>query len=172
MSKFKFKVGDKVKTSSFEDIKTNTADRWMRMNDRMEKLVGEEGTIIDTENYHGILRYHVDAGGGWMWPESSLTLVEAKGTCQIKPGDKVNVSFDNNEWTDSDEIYYIGMDRRGDYVVETKSGDLTSWEYCRPFKKKTTYNVWKFRDTETLLAVKENAPSPSGEWTMVHTFTI
>lgn len=169
---FKFKEGDKVRMNSFEDIKTNNHYRWVEINGYMKKLVGKEGIILSTQDYHGIPRYYINEGSGWWWPESALTLVEAKDTCQIKPGDKVNVSFDNNEWTDSDEIYYIGMDRRGEYVVETKSGDLTSWEYCRTFEEKITYNVWKFRDSDTLLTMKENAPTPSGEWKLIHTFTI
>ena len=171
---FKFKEGDKVRMNSFEDIKTNKADKWVGINSYMKKLVGEEGIILSTEDYHGVLRYYINEGGGWMWPESALTLVEAKGTCQIKPGDKVNVSFDNNEWTDSDEIYYIGMDRRGDYVVETKSGDLTSWEYCRPFKEKITYNVWKYQDTEEDFHVLREGKLPIAcvNWKIIHTFTI
>ena len=168
MSKFKFKVGDKVRISSFEDIKYDF--NRLAMNSQMEKLVGKEGIITDTQDYHGILRYYINEGGGWMWPESALTLV--KTDKQLEPGDKVSVSFDEKIWTDDIELYYIGMDRRYNYVVENKNGETSSWEYCRPFEEKITYNVWKFRDTETLLAVKENAPSPSGEWKMVHTFTI
>jgi hypothetical protein len=166
---FKFKEGDKVRMNSFEDIKTNKADRWVGMNSYMKKLVGEEGIILHTEDYQGVLRYYINEGGGWMWPESALTLVEAKN--QFKPGDKVNVSSNNLVFT-TDNLYYIGTDRRYNYVVENKNGETSSWEYCRPFKEKTTYNVWKHKDADMLCTLKENALQPIGEWKMVHTFTI
>jgi len=169
MSKFKFKVGDKVKTSWFASIKSNTADdRWAVMTGWMEKLVGEEGIILTTEDYYGIPRYELS--NGWMWPESGLTLVEDKN--QFKPGDKVNACIDNVRWSISD-IFYVGRDRRGRYVIENKDGDLSSWEYCRPFKEKTTYNVWQYQDSDrSFLAIKGSEPQPTGEWKMVHTFTI
>jgi hypothetical protein len=169
MSKFKFKVGDKVRMNSFEAIKTNGYAS-VRINSHMEKLVGKEGIIMGTENCHGVLRYHVDAGDGWFWPESALTLVEDKN--QFKPGDKVNVSHSGNRWTDDNELYYVGMNRKGEYVIENEDGIMTWWEYCRPFEEKITYNVWKYQDSDTLLAIKENTPKDDGKWTMVHTFTI
>jgi hypothetical protein len=169
MFKFKFKVGDKVKTSWFASIKSNTADdRWAVMTGWMEKLVGKEGIILTTEDYYGIPRYELS--NGWMWPESALTLVEAKN--QFNPGDKVNVSMLGIEWTDIDELYYVGMNRKGEYVIENKNGGVTPWEYCRPFKEKITYNVWKHKDADMLCTLKENALQPIGEWKIIHTFTI
>ena len=168
MSKFKFKVGDKVKTSWFATIKSNTADdRWAVMTGWMEKLVGKEGIILTTEDYYGIPMYELSIG--WLWPESALTLVEDKN--QFKPGDKVNACIDNVRWSTSD-IFYVGMDRRGRYVIENKDGDLSSWEYCRPFKEKTTYNVWQHKDADMLCTLKENASQPIGGWKIIHTFTI
>lgn len=171
---FKFKEGDKVRMNSFEEIKTNKTDRWIIINSYMEKLVGEEGIILHAEDYHGILRYYINEGSGWYWPESSLTLVEAKDTCQIKPGDKVNACIDNVRWSLSDGIFYVGMDRRGKYVVENKDGDLSSWEYCRPFKEKITYNVWEYKDTKEDFHVLREGKLPIAclNWKIIHTFTI
>jgi len=170
MSKFKFKVGNKVRMNSFEPIKSDIVGRWEVMNRWMEELVGKEGIITHVNtNHHSILRYHVDAGGGWMWPESALTLVEAKN--QFKPGDKVNVSMLGIEWTDN-ELYYVGMNRKGEYVIENEDGIMTWWEYCRPFKEKTTYNVWKHKDADMLCTLTATGSQPTGEWKIIHTFTI
>jgi hypothetical protein len=170
---FKFKVGDKVKTSRFDSIKSNKANRWVRMSTgAMEDIVGEEEIIMGTEDYHGILRYQLS--NGWMWPESSLTLVEDKLMKQFNLGDKVNVSHSGSRCTEDNELYYVGMKRNGEYIVENEDGIITLWEYCRPFKEKITYNVWKYQDTKEDFHVLREGKLPIActNWKIIHTFTI
>ena len=166
MSKFKFKRDDRVKMSSFKYIKF-PGGSGISMNDYMKDLVGKEGTIVGVEDYNGVVLYEVE---GYMWPESALTLEDKE---QINPGDKVNCSDNGEDWT-TNELFYVGVNRKGDYVTENDKEVAMDWNYCRPFKEKTTYNVWKYNDhdDDLLTLIEGRFPTTSLRWKIVHTFTI
>jgi hypothetical protein len=167
MSNFKFKRGDKVKMSSFKYIKFPGGSE-ISMNKYMKDLVGKEGTVVNVEDYNGPVLYEVR---GYMWPQSALTLVEDKE--QLNPGDKVNCSDNGEDWT-TNELFYVGVNRKGDYVTENDKEVAMNWNYCRLFKEKITYNVWKYNDhdDELLTLIEGKFPLYMERWNIVHTFTI